>query len=215
MKVATLKVLTMTLVKPKRFTIDEYHRLIDLGFLTECDRVELIRGELIEMAAKGRRHSVCNTGLLYQLIPLLGDRAIVRNQEPIVLSSNSEPEPDFAIAYPREDSYLSAHPRAVDLVLVIEVSDSTLDYDQTVKLSLYAEDGIRDYWIVNLVANHLECYSQPYQDTGGNFSYRFKQIVLRDEVVPLPHFPDLSVDLAKVFLLLPDKQSPIDGFSSL
>jgi hypothetical protein len=84
-------------------------------------------------------------------------------------------------------------------LLAIEVSDSTLEYDRTVKLSLYAEDQIQDYWIVNLVVTQLERYSQPYQDTQGNFGYRIRQIAMRNETVTLPGFSDLSIDLNRVF----------------
>lgn len=189
----------MNVVTPKRFTKAEYHRLIELGFLLEDDRVELIRGELIQMAAKGTRHSVCNTKLSRELDRLVGDRAVVRGQEPIILPTDSEPEPDIAIARGQADDYLSNHPQPEDILLVIEVSDSTLDYDQNTKLALYAEDGISDYWIVNLVANQLERYSQPYQDAQGKFGDRTKQIALRHESVTLPGFPDLSLELNRVF----------------
>ena len=189
----------MTLVTPKRFTIAEYHRLIKLGFLTEDDRVELIRGELIQMAAKGTAHSVCNTKLFREVDRLVGDRAVVRSQEPIILPSNSEPEPDLVIARGQADDYLASHPQPADILLVIEVSDSTLAYDQTIKRSLYAEAQIHHYWIVNLVANQLEEYSQPYQDAQGNFSYRSQQILLRSDSVTLPEFSERSLDLEKVF----------------
>lgn len=189
----------MVLLKPKRFTLDEYHQLINLGFFNDNSRVELIRGEIIEMVAKGTPHSVCNTLLLYALIPLLGNQALVRSQEPITLLNNSEPEPDVAIVLPRPDHYLSAHPGSEDILLIIEVSDSTLEYDRTTKLSLYAEAQIRHYWIVNLVANHLECYSHPYQNHPSGFGYRTKQIVLPNESVNLPGFPDLYLPLATIF----------------
>ncbi len=189
----------MTTVTPKRFTLTEFHRLMELGFLTEDDRVELIRGELIQMAAKGTRHSVCNTKLSKELERLLGDRSVVRVQEPIILLPNSEPEPDVAIARGQADDYLSNHPQAEDIFLVIEVADSSIDYDQSRKLELYAENGIKDYWIVNLVANQLECYSQPYLNEQGKYGYRLKQIALRHESVAVPGFSDLSLDLDRVF----------------
>lgn len=189
----------MTQVTTKRFTLAEYHRLVELGFLTEDDRVELIRGELIQMAAKGTLHSVCNTKLVRELDRLIGDHAVVRGQEPIILSADSEPEPDVVVTLGQPDDYLDNHPDPNDIVLLIEVSDSTLEYDQTIKLSLYAENQIQDYWIVNLVTNQLERYTQSYQDTQGNFGYRTKQISLRNETVTLPNFPDLSLDLNRVF----------------
>lgn len=189
----------MTLTTAKRFTIDEYHRLIDLGFLTEDDRVELIRGEIMQMAAKGTPHTVCCSNLIGELAGLLASRATLRCQDPIILPSNSEPEPDFVIAKKRSDNYLSAHPNASDILLVIEIADSTLKYDQEVKSSLYAEAGIPDYWIFNLVKNHLETYSEPYQELQGGFGYSVQRIVLPNKVVALPCFPDLSLDLSKVF----------------
>jgi len=96
----------MTTVTAKRFSIAEYHRLGELGFFAPDDRVELIRGELIIKAAKGRLHSVCNSLLVEELIILLTRRARVRVQEPIILSTtNSEPEPDVVIARNRSDNY--------------------------------------------------------------------------------------------------------------
>lgn len=97
---------TFTTVTPKRFTTEDYHRLIDLGFLTENDRVELIRGELIQMVAKGTSHTVCNTRCWRELTLLLQKRAIVRGEEPITLLPHSEPEPDLVIARYRPDDYL-------------------------------------------------------------------------------------------------------------
>lgn len=189
----------MTAVTAKRFSIAEYHRLGELGFFAPDDRVELIRGEIIIMAAKGRLHSFCNTLLVEELIILLARRARVRAQEPIILTDDSEPEPDVVIARNRSDNYLSSHPEPADILLVIEVSDSTLKYDRRTKLSLYAESGISDYWIFNLVDIQLEMHSEPYQKQRGGFDYRVKRVVLRNEVVVIPGFPDLSLDLSAVF----------------
>ncbi|QDL09482.1 Uma2 family endonuclease [Brasilonema octagenarum UFV-E1] len=189
----------MTVVKPKRFTIDEYHRLISLGFLTEGDRIELIRGELIQKTAKGTPHTFCTTRLCRQFDRLLGDRAVVRCQEPIILPSDSEPEPDAVIARGDEADYLAHHPYPEDILLVVEISDSTLTYDQTTKLRLYAEAGISDYWIVNLHARQLERYSQPYQNIQGEFNYLSKQISLVNQSVLIPGFEDAFLDLIRIF----------------
>lgn len=194
-----LAMATFSAVTPKRFTIEDYHRLIELGFLTENDRVELIRGELMQMVAKGTPHTVCNTSLVYEVTILLQRQALVRGQEPIILPPNSEPEPDLVIARNRRDRYLSSHPSLSDILLVAEVADSTLKYDQEVKLPLYAESGISDYWIFNLVVSCLEVYTQPYQDLQGNFGYANKQVFLPNTVVTLPDFPDLLLDLSRVF----------------
>ena len=189
----------MTVVKPKRFTIDEYHRLIELGLLTEGERIELIRGELMQMTAKGRVHTVCSSILCRQLDRLLGDRAVIRGQDPITLPNQSEPEPDIVIARGKDEDYLVHHPYPEDIVLVIEISDSTLIYDQTKKLSLYAEVGIVNYWIVNLPARQLERYNQPYQNAQKNFHYLSQQISLSHQSVPIPGFEDVLLDLRRIF----------------
>lgn len=188
----------MSISTAKRFTIAEYHRLAELGFFEEDDRVELIKGEIVQMAAKGTPHSVCETLLFRELVKLLDERAMVRGQQPIVIPKDSEPEPDLAIVRNRDDDYLSAHPSPLDVLLVIEIADSSVNYDQKVKLPLYAEAGISNYWIFNLVENCLESYSEPYQ-VQDKFGYRRKLIVLPNETVTLPNFPDLSLDLSKIF----------------
>ena len=189
----------MTAVTAKRFSIAEYHRLGELGFFEPEDRIELIRGEIIIMAAKGRLHSVCNSLLVEELIILLARRARVRGQEPIILSDNSEPEPDVVIARNRADRYFSSHPEPADIWLVIEVADSTLKYDRRTKLPLYAETGIPNYWIFNWVDRQLEMHSEPYRKQKGSFSYQLQRVVLPNQTVVIPGFPELSLDLSAVF----------------
>jgi Uma2 family endonuclease len=197
----------MTVATAKRFTIDEYHQLIELGFLVEGgalrdgkhERIELIRGELIQMATKGTPHTVCGGLLCRQLDRLLGDKAAIRGQDPITLLADSEPELDVVIARGQLEDYVQHHPYAEEILLVIEVSDTTLIFDQTIKLKLYAEAGISDYWIANLNAQQLERYSQPYQTAQGEFQYRSKQISLPNETVPIPGFTDTLLDLSKIF----------------
>ncbi|WP_026732130.1 Uma2 family endonuclease [Fischerella sp. PCC 9605] len=189
----------MTITTAKRFTITEYDRLAELGFFSEDDRVELIKGEIIYMVAKGKAHSTLNRRLIRELSILLSTRATLQSQDPVIISTDSEPEPDVAILQNRADDYLSAHPCPSDILLLIEIADFSLKYDQEVKLPLYAEAGIADYWIFNLVANYLEYYSEPYQDLQGKFGYRKKVIFLPNESVNLPCFPDLVLDLSKVF----------------
>jgi Uma2 family endonuclease len=186
-------------ITAKRFTINEYHRLAELGFFKEDERFELIRGEIIPMVAKGKPHAVCETLLFRELIKLLVDRALVRGQQPIIIPYNSQPEPDLTIVRNVDDNYLSAHPSPADILLLIEIGDSSLKYDQEVKLSLYAEAGISDYWIFNLVDNYLESYSEPYQNLSDKFGYRRKFISLPNESIILPSFPDLTLNLSKLF----------------
>ena len=189
----------MSIIQAKRFTLAEYHKLIELGFFHEDDHIELINGEIIEMVSKGTAHETCLRKLWKELPKIVGDRATLQSQAPITLPPNSEPEPDFAIVKNRDDDYLAGHPQPVDVLLVVEVSDSSLDYDQAVKIPLYAKAGISDYWIFNLFDNYLECYSEPYQDNQSKYGYLNKRIVLPNQVISLLSFPDLSLDLNKVF----------------
>ncbi|BAY30858.1 hypothetical protein NIES2107_27060 [Nostoc carneum NIES-2107] len=189
----------MSIAQAKRFTLDEYHRLTDLGFFHEDDHIELVNGEIIEMVSKGKAHETCLRNLWKLLPKLVEDRATLQSQAPITIPPNSEPEPDFAIVKNKDDNYLSAHPAPSDVLLVIEVSDSSLDYDQVVKIPLYAQAGITDYWIFNLFDNHLECYSEPYADSLGKYGYSIKRIVLPNQTISLSCFPDLSLDLSKIF----------------
>jgi Uma2 family endonuclease len=189
----------MTQATAKRFTLEEYHRLIELGFFPEGDRTELIQGQIIQKFSPGTTHAVCCMNLNKQLILGLSHQAILRCKGPITLPNHSEPEPDFTLVRNREDNYLSHHPMPDDILLVIEIADSSLDYDRQVKLPLYAEAGISDYWIVNLLEKQLEIYTTPYQKSTGTFDYRQKQVKLPNETVSIPGFEELILDLNRVF----------------
>ena len=189
----------MTIITTKQFTIDEYNRLAELGFFHEDDRVELIKGEIIPMAAKGTLHSTFSRRLIRELSKLITNQATLQSKDPIIITPNSEPEPDIAILKNKDDDYLNSHPAAQDLLLLIEIADSSLKYDQEVKLPLYAEAGITDYWIFNLIENCLETYNQPFQDLQGKFGYRRKVIFLPNETVNLPCFSELTLDLSNIF----------------
>jgi Uma2 family endonuclease len=196
---------TSVTAQPKRFTTKEYHRLVELGFLHEDDRIELIRGELIQMAAKGTAHETCITRLLRVLPQLIDDRATLRCQSPISLSFDGEPEPDFSIVRNRADDYATGHPTAEDTLFVIEVADSSVEYDRDVKLPLYAEANIRDYWLFNLSNQYLEAYSEPYEIAPGCFGYLSRRIVATDGEMALPPFPEELLKLTSVF---PDTSTP-------
>lgn len=150
----------MVSVTNRRFTVDEYELMIEKGILTENDRVELIRGEIVEKMVIGPSHIACVNRLTNLLVSRLNGQTIVSVQNPIRLA-DSEPEPDLALLVPRDDFYASKKPTASDVQLVIEVSDSSLAYDQQIKLPLYAQAGIQECWIMNLEAGHVEVYRQP------------------------------------------------------
>jgi Uma2 family endonuclease len=196
----------MITVKTKLFSIDEYHRLIDLGVFTTSDRIELIKGQLVEMSPKGTAHSVSCSVLYRELSILLNGIAALRCQDPITLT-DSEPEPDIIIARGREVDYLDRHPHPTDIVVAIEISDSTLGYDRTNKLSLYAEHNISNYWIVNLVVRgasalrnlQLESYSQPYEKPNGEYGYLNQQIYVADRSIQLPGLEGIRLELDRIF----------------
>jgi Uma2 family endonuclease len=199
MSVASLPITNVSVgVAPdrrKRFTLDEYHRLIELGFFGEDDRIELIHGDLVEMVAKNTAHILCCQRLLKQLPPCL-DEEILQCQDPIILPSASEPEPDFAVLRSG-----SAGKTTADKVLwVIEIADSSLDYDRAVKGPLYAEAQIPHYWIFNVLDRQVECLSQPQQNAKGGWAYGLQQIVLPNQVLMLPAPLSGSIDLAKILV---------------
>jgi Uma2 family endonuclease len=146
------------------FTVAEYNRMDETGILTEDDRVELIEGEIIEMSPLGRRHAACVGRLTNLFSRLLAESAIVWIQNPIVLDDYSEPQPDVALLRRRDDFYEQSLPTPDDVLLVIEVADTTLEYDRQIKVPLYARSGIAEVWIVNLMDERVEIYTQPAND---------------------------------------------------
>lgn len=134
----------------RRLTADEYHRMGEVGILHEDEHIELIEGELIEMSSIGIRHMVYVARLTRWFHRHGGDRALVWVQNAIRLTRYTEPEPDVVLLRPRPDDYLSAFPGPDDVMLLIEVADSSLAYDREVKLSLYAAAGIVEVWIVDV-----------------------------------------------------------------
>jgi Uma2 family endonuclease len=145
-----------------RFTVHDYHRMGEAGILHEDDRVELIEGELVEMTAIGTRHFSCVNQLNRLLVMHVGDEAIVSVQNPVRLNEYTEPQPDLAVIRPRD--YRESLPKPEDVLLLIEVSDTTLAYDRGVKLPLYARAGIREVWIVDLPGETIERHTDPSEE---------------------------------------------------
>ncbi len=151
---------TITGLRPHHFTVADYYRMTEAGVLREDSRVELIRGQIIDMAAIGTPHFGMVNRLVRILPSVLAGRGLLHVQNPVRLDDWSEPEPDITVLKPRADDYASAHPRPDDVLLLIEVADSSLDYDREVKAPLYAESGIIEYWIVNLRDHVVEVFRQ-------------------------------------------------------
>ncbi|HEX7314195.1 MAG TPA: Uma2 family endonuclease [Pyrinomonadaceae bacterium] len=153
-------------INRRSFTVAEYERMGQFGIFSEDARVELVCGEIIQMSPIGERHASC-VATLAQLITLrLRLSALVWTQNPIVLDDYSEPQPDLALLKPRGDNYRTSKPTPDDVLLIIEVSDTTLEYDRKVKVPLYAAAGIPEAWVVNLPEERIEVYSDP---TGGEY----------------------------------------------
>src|SRR5438034_4682131 len=145
---------------PGAFTVEMYHKLGELGVFHEDDRVELINGQIVPMTPIGDAHASCVRRLIGLLSRRCAERAIVDVQNPVVLGDVDCPQPDITLLQPRADGY-RVHPRSHDILLVVEVADSSLAYDREVKIPLYAEAGIREAWVVDLNAETISVYRDP------------------------------------------------------
>ena len=145
-----------------KLAVRDYHRMVDAGILGKYDKVELIDGEIIDMAPIGQDHEGATNGLAETLFEVCKGRAIVSVQNSIVLDRWSAPQPDFAVFRFRADRYRTgSRPGPSDCLLLVEVADSSLRYDKTVKLPLYATAGIQEYWIVDLNDRVVNVYRKP------------------------------------------------------
>ncbi len=177
------------------FTRQEYHRMGEVGILTRADRVELIRGEIITMSPQGRRHRAFIDNLTHLLDAGLAGRAIVSVQMPIVLADDTEPESDVQILRRRPVPYKEREADADDALLLIEVAESSLAYDRSTKLRLYAAAGIPEYWVVDCVAESIEVYRAPHAD-----GYRdVARVAGATATVVLQAFPDVALALSDIF----------------
>jgi Uma2 family endonuclease len=179
-----------------RFTVDDYYRLAEAGALPPDARVELIEGEIIDMAPMGSRHASSVSMLDYLLKHAAGDRALVRVRLPVRLDETSEPHPDVALVKPRTNHYRASHPTPADTLLVIEVSDSTLRDDLDVKAPLYAAHGVPEVWVLDVEAGELHVFralvAGKYTDVS----------VLKQPGMLAPEGrPDLQIDLSELFRL--------------
>lgn len=153
-----------TSVGLRLITTDEYHRMVGAGILAADEQVELIAGQIIKKMPKGPVHSALCKRVEVLVERLLGDRVLVRLQDPIRLDIYSEPEPDIAVVHPNDSFYDDHHPAPSEIYLIIEIADSTIDCDLNTKANLYAAAGIADYWVINVNAQQLHVFRDPQAD---------------------------------------------------
>ena len=151
-------------VKRHKLDVHGYYRMVEAGIIAAGDPVELIEGEIIETAPIGSEHNGTLSGLAQAIILEAGRRIMFTVQGPLRLSDISEPQPDLLILKPRADNYRSEHPAPADVLLLIEVSQTSLAYDRKVKLPLYARHGVPEVWIVNIGESVVEVYRDPKDD---------------------------------------------------
>ncbi|HEY9847282.1 MAG TPA: Uma2 family endonuclease, partial [Candidatus Caenarcaniphilales bacterium] len=175
------------------FTVNEYHQMAQTGILSESDRVELLEGELVEMSPIGSRHAACVKRFNRLFSQRLSQRALVSIQDPIQLSERSEPQPDLVLLKPRADFYAQAHPQPKDILLIVEVADTSVDYDRQVKIPLYAQAGIIETWLLDLIKEFVEVYRQPVAG-----EYREIQQLQRQQLLSPLAFSDMRVTVSEL-----------------
>ena len=185
----------MSAVFPQKHltNLDEWRRLGEASIFPPESRLELIEGEILHMSPIGFNHAGHTRRLTNLFSKLTFDKAIVSVQNPVQLGDLSEPEPDLALLRLEADFYTSRHPKAEDVLLLIEVSDSTLNFDRNRKMRLYAAYNIPEYWIVNLLDNSLEVYRQP-QD--GDYLQTMQ--LKAGDTLNLLKLPELQIQVSEI-----------------
>lgn len=188
---AVLELRESAAVPYHRWSVDEYHRMALAGLLDETDRVELIEGELIDMAPIGSKHAFIVNRLSQTFSTKAGRQYFVSTQNPVQLGERSEPQPDIALL--RLGDYMDKLPTAGEVLLIVEVSQTTIDYDREVKLALYALHGIPEVWLLDVNAGELTIYREPAEG-----QYRLIRKPTRAEVVSATLVPAVAISLAEV-----------------
>ncbi|NEO53539.1 MAG: Uma2 family endonuclease [Okeania sp. SIO3B5] len=180
-------------LKRRQFTVKEYDLMVEAGILKNDDRVELIAGEIIQVAPMGLRHASCLRRLNRIFNKLLYSKVIIDTQIPIQLNDESEPEPDLILLQWRDNFYEEKHPQPEDIFLLVEVADSTIKYDREIKIPLYAENGISEVWLIDINQQLVEVYRQ----AKGN-SYRDVQQFFRGDILTIEAFDDINLTVEQI-----------------
>jgi Uma2 family endonuclease len=178
-----------------RISVDRYQKMVAAGVLTERDRIELIHGEMINRAPIGAKHAALTARLTKFFVTAVGDAAIVSPGGPVNLGEFSEPQPDLLLLRPRTDYYAGKIPEASDVLLLIEISDSTLAFDQSTKRALYAGHGVAEYWIIDVEGKRIQVHREP----SDNGSYaQTRGFGMTDIVSPLA-LPEVALLVQRLF----------------
>jgi Uma2 family endonuclease len=178
----------------RRWSVNEYHQMMAAGILTTRDRVELLEGCIIEMAPQEPPHASTTSSFGNDFVLLFAGRAWVRQQLPITIALNSEPEPDIAVVRIDPNRYRDRHPVPEDVYLLIEVSDATLNYDRSRKAKVYAQANIPEYWVVNVKQRQVLVFREPQGDR-----YQVEQVFDAQAAIAIGAFPDLVIELTNVW----------------
>ena len=182
----------VTTITKRRFSVSDYYLMAETGILGPCDRVELIDGEIMQMAPIGSHHASCVDYLTAFFSRTLGDSVIIRVQNPIRVDEHNEPQPDLLLLKPRDDFYERAHPGPRDALLAVEVSHTTVEFDRDVKAPLYARAGIPELWLANLEDGYLDALSHP---EGGE--YRVARRLAHGDTIAPALLPDARLDVGR------------------
>lgn len=189
----------------KLFTVDQYERMADAGVFHPDDRLELIRGEILQMSPPGPEHIGRMILLTRLLVKHLDGIALPSPQNPVRIFPHSMPQPDIAMLRPRDDHYVTSVPTPGDILLVVEIADSSVSTDRRVKSRLYAECGIPEYWIVNLRARLVEMHSDPTPE-----SYALVRKLRGDDRIPSRVFPALELTVVDILGDPPSRAGVVD-----
>ncbi|MEG4323988.1 Uma2 family endonuclease [Microcoleus sp. herbarium5] len=177
----------MTLLDIRLLTVHEYDRMTEIGIFDEDERVELLAGQIVKMAAKGTAHGAAIARTRILLDNRLGEQIFVRLQDPVRMNNYSQPEPDISVVIPDPLYYEDHHPIPSEIYLIIEVADTTLRTDCGIKAKIYAESGITDYWVLDVNNRQLHVFREPSQD-----GYQSRVILADGDSISILRFPDSS-----------------------
>lgn len=180
-------------VLKRRFTVEDYHKMAEIGVFKPNEKNELINGEIILMSPIGKRHAACVSRVSELFFSRLATVASVRVQNPITLDDFSEPQPDISLVKRRSDFYQERHPQPADIFLLVEVADTTIDFDLSVKIPQYCQSGIEEVWLVDLNQNCIRVYRTPTPN-----GYQLIQLFTAEQTLTLGAFPEVKINIKEI-----------------